>query len=43
MLHDKPALDMVAKADFDNTPVVVRSYFGPYFGMYFAWLRFYTW
>ncbi|CAN0242461.1 unnamed protein product [Ascophyllum nodosum] len=43
LLHDKPALDMVAKADVDDTPNVVHSYFGPYFGMYFAWLRFYTW
>lgn len=43
LLHDKRALERVASADFQETPDNVHSYFGPYFGIYFAWLRFYTW
>lgn len=42
LLHDKEALEGVAKAAHKNVPDVVHSYFGPYIGVYFAWLSFYT-
>ncbi|CAM9477388.1 unnamed protein product, partial [Ectocarpus sp. 12 AP-2014] len=42
LLHDKEALEGVAKADNKDVPDAVNSYFGPYIGIYFAWLRFYT-
>lgn len=42
LLHDKVALEEVAKAGYKEAPTAVNSYFGPYVGMYFAWLSFYT-
>ncbi|CAN0128834.1 unnamed protein product, partial [Ectocarpus fasciculatus] len=42
LLHDKEALEGVAKAANKDVPDAVNSYFGPYIGIYFAWLRFYT-
>lgn len=42
LLHDKEALEGVAKAANKDVPDVVHSYFGPYIGIYFAWLSFYT-
>lgn len=42
LLHDKAALEKVAKAGYKDAPAAVNSYFGPYIGMYFAWLGFYT-
>eukprot|EP00903_Cladosiphon_okamuranus_P007574 g7348.t1 len=42
LLHDKTALEGVANAKHKDVPDVVHSYFGPYIGVYFAWLRYYT-
>lgn len=42
LLHDKEALEGVAKAGYKEAPAAVNSYFGPYVGMYFEWLGFYT-
>lgn len=42
VLHDKEALDGVANAAHKDVPDVVHSYFGPYIGVYFAWLSYYT-
>ncbi|CAN0407436.1 unnamed protein product, partial [Hapterophycus canaliculatus] len=42
LMHDKEALEAVANAAHKDVPDVVHSYFGPYIGMYFAWLTYYT-
>lgn len=42
LLHDKTALQGVAKAGYRDAPDAVNAYFGPYVGMYFEWLSFYT-
>lgn len=42
LLHDKEALEGVANAKHKDVPDVVHSYFGPYIGVYFAWLSYYT-
>lgn len=42
LLHDKKALAEVLKTDRANAADAVNGYFGPYVGLYFAWLRFYT-
>lgn len=41
-MHDTKALEQVAKAGKDEALDGVQSYFGPYIGLYFSWLRFYT-
>lgn len=42
LLHNKQSLIELAKAGAEDRADSVFSYFGPYFGLYFAWLRFYT-
>lgn len=41
LAHDKEALEGVANAAHKDVPDAVYSYFGPYIGMYFAWLTYY--